>query len=117
MTILLKIGEPWNFIGPYGNNRLLVESITEGSGKYGDFLLCSCRAFNYGGVHISSIMLSGRQKRQFIIELEALKIVTLNVYWRANSEDWTTEAVISAEKDKNIIGGFFIASGEMIEPE
>jgi hypothetical protein len=116
MKIELSVGEPWDFNVPDGKNKLLVESIAEGQGKYGDFLICSCKAFEYGGVRISSLLLIGRQTRQLMAGLKASKNVQINAYWRKLGDKWRKETIMAAEKDKSLIGGFFIVSGKMIEP-
>jgi len=48
-------------------------------------------------------------------ELRENKVVQMNAYWRIKGENWTEEAVIDAETNNSLIGGFLIVSGQVIE--
>jgi len=115
MRIKLEVAEPWDFSSQDGDNVLVVESVTEGHGKYGDRIICTCKPFRLNGAYISSLLLSKRHTNHLLDELRGKKAVQMNVYWRKNGENWTEESAVDAETNSSLIGGFLIASGKVIE--
>lgn len=115
MRIKLEVAEPWDFSGLDDDNLLIVESRVEGHGKYGDCIICTCNPFKLNETCISSLLLSKRHNNHILQELRGNKAVQMNAYWRKNGEGWTEEAVIAAETNTSIIGGFLIVLGQVIE--
>lgn len=115
MYIKLEVGEPWDFSGPDGKNVLFVESTNEGHGKYGDWVICTCKPFRLNETDITSLLLSMRHANDLLTHLKAKKAASMNAYWRKNGEAWQEDVVLNTEKDRTLIGGWLVVSGKVMD--
>ena len=116
MNIKLEVSEPWDFTGPDGPNLILAQLVLEGTGKFGDWVICNCKPFTIKGISVSNLLLSLRHfsKNLLISQLKQDKKVMVNAYWRRTGNEWDAQTVINAETDSSLIGGWLIATVQRV---
>lgn len=112
MRIRLGVAEPWDFRSSDGDNLLFLESVTEGSGKYGEWVIGDCTPFTLEGERISSLLLTSRHRERICSDLRAGRSVPANAYYRRDGEAWQPYGVLEAETDPTVISGFLIVTAQ-----
>ena len=114
MKLKLSVGEPFDFQGPSGPNRLYAESYAQGNGEFGEYLLCTCEPFARGGIVVLGLMLNARHKNRNVIrEVLGRLTVPVNAGFKLDGGLWTQEDVERA--DKSFWGGFLIGSAKKMD--
>ena len=116
MNLKLEVSEPWDFTGPDGPNLIFAQTSIQGTGKFGDWMICKCKPIIVKGIKVSSLLLSRRHlsDESLVSELQQNKKIMVNVYWRLAGTEWDTETVGKAETDSSIIGGWLITSVQQV---